>query len=30
MMGGVATCNGANYCYYGSSRTVLGTISYHW
>ncbi len=26
----VATCNGANYCYYGSSRTVLGTISYHW
>jgi iron complex outermembrane recepter protein len=26
----VATCNGANYCYYGSSRTVLGTIAYHW
>lgn len=26
----IATCNGANYCYYGSSRTVLGTISYRW
>lgn len=26
----VATCNGANYCYFGASRTVLGTVSYRW
>jgi iron complex outermembrane recepter protein len=26
----VATCDNAEFCYYGLRRTVLGTMTYHW
>ncbi len=26
----VSSCSGAFYCYYGTGRTVIGTLSYRW
>ena len=26
----VASCTGATYCYYGTGRTVIGTLAYRW